>query len=80
MDGLQTVVTMEDHLVDGGFGSWLLESLPNGSELRSRIEIRGLNPAVCGMVGSQQALNKLGGPWPAGLSRLLIAKKMRIAL
>lgn len=55
------LVTVEDHLVDGGFGSWLLESLPKGTGCRDRLEIRGLDPVVCGTVGSQQILNALGG-------------------
>ena len=53
----QRLVTVEDHLVDGGFGSWLLESLPKGAGCRDRLEIRGLDPVVCGTVGSQQTLN-----------------------
>lgn len=56
-----SIVTVEDHLVDGGFGSWLIEALPHNSPLRSRVEIKGLNPIVCGTVGSQKALNELGG-------------------
>lgn len=50
------VVTVEDHLVDGGFGSWLLESIPPGLNLREKIEIKGLDPLVCGLVGSQNML------------------------
>jgi transketolase len=53
------VVTLEDHLMDGGFGSWLLESA-EGS-IRDRIQVRALDPAVCGAVASQKALNELGG-------------------
>ena len=56
------LITMEDHLRDGGFGSWMCEALiaaaPN---LLSRIAIKALDPAVCGMVGSQKTLNALGG-------------------
>lgn len=58
---LETLVTVEDHLADGGFGSWLLESLPNASGLREKVIIRALDPEVCGTVGSQAALNELGG-------------------
>jgi len=53
------VVTLEDHLMDGGFGSWLLES--SEGHVRDRIQIRALDPAVCGAVASQKALNELGG-------------------
>lgn len=57
----QALVTVEDHLDDGGFGSWLLEALPHTLRLRDRVEIRGLNPVVCGTVGTQHMLNALGG-------------------
>ncbi len=53
--------TVEDHLNDGGFGSWMLESLRERPELRSRILPMGLTPDVCGMVASQAVLNELGG-------------------
>jgi transketolase len=58
---VQALVTIEDHLVDGGFGSWVLESLPHSVPLRNRVEIRGLSSVVCGTVGTQQTLNALGG-------------------
>jgi transketolase len=54
------VMTVEDHLQDGGFGSWLLESVANEYELSQRIRIRGLDPVVCGTVGSQATLKILG--------------------
>jgi transketolase len=57
----QALVTVEDHLIDGGFGSWLLESLSHILLLRNRVEVRGLSPVVCGTVGTQQTLNELGG-------------------
>jgi transketolase len=56
---LSRVITIEDHLEDGGFGSWMLESLSN--ELRNKVEIKALNSIVCGSVASQKALNDLGG-------------------
>lgn len=55
------VTTLEDHLVDGGFGSWLLEALSAGPEARGRVKAIALDPAVCGTVGSQASLNALGG-------------------
>ena len=55
------VVTVEDHLTDGGFGSWMLESLGAIPDLRNRIEVKALNPNVCGMVGAQETLQALGG-------------------
>lgn len=56
-----SITTLEDHLADGGFGSWVLESLNQKIELRSRIRAISLSTKVCGTVGSQSALNKLGG-------------------
>lgn len=54
------VITLEDHLRDAGFGSWLIESLP-APELRARVEHRALDSVVCGLVGSQSWLNAKGG-------------------
>ena len=54
----QVVVTVEDHLEDGGFGSWMMEAL-NSS--RKRVIPFALDASVCGMVGSQGLLNALGG-------------------
>lgn len=55
------VVTVEDHLVDAGFGSWMLESLAEYPELLGRVKIKALSSAICGMVGKQNTLNELGG-------------------
>lgn len=55
------IVTVEDHLQDGGFGSWLLEALSVSPDLRSRVTPLALSPIVCGTVGSQATLNALGG-------------------
>jgi transketolase len=55
------VRTMEDHLVDGGFGSWMLEALNADRRFTGRVEIEALDPVVCGTVGSQAMLNELGG-------------------
>jgi transketolase len=59
--GWNEVVTVEDHLQDGGFGSWMLEALCRDKQLMSRIELKALSPEVCGMVGKQEALNEAGG-------------------
>jgi transketolase len=58
---MSKVITLEDHLVDGGFGSWMLESLPHESGMRNKLDLKGLDPVVCGSVASQVELNKLGG-------------------
>lgn len=55
------ILTMEDHLADGGFGSWMLESLPPETGLRDRVRSKALSASVCGTVASQKALNKMGG-------------------
>lgn len=55
------VATVEDHLLDGGMGSWLMESLVGRPDLLVRIRINALDPSVCGMVGRQSTLNREGG-------------------
>lgn len=55
------LVTVEDHLMDAGFGSWMLEAAAEMPELLTRIKIKALSPRVCGMVGRQEILNELGG-------------------
>jgi transketolase len=55
------VLTIEDHLVDGGFGSWLLEAKAMDVGLDCVVRPVALSPDVCGTVGSQATLNKLGG-------------------
>ena len=57
-----TVTVYEDHLVDGGFGSWLLESIHESGLDCGKLVIKGIDSSVCGMVGSQQALHKICGP------------------
>jgi transketolase len=61
MSAWKSVVTIEDHLADGGFGSWLRESLEGAPKLMSRVSVRALNSKVCGLVGTQNTLNELGG-------------------
>ena len=55
------VITFEDHLYDGGFFSWLLEARAASKTLRCRIHPIALNSDVCGTVGGQKTLHKLGG-------------------
>jgi len=55
-----SVTTFEDHLPDGGFGSWLAESVA-GTEAAARLSPVALSPEVCDHVASQAALNRLGG-------------------
>ena len=56
-----TVETLEDHLMDGGFGSWLMESVVGQPGVDTRIKVHALSSAVCGTVGSQNTLNAVGG-------------------
>lgn len=59
---LSKLETLEDHLRDCGFGSWLLEALSSEDpSLLTRVGITALDPQVCGTVGSQATLNKFGG-------------------
>jgi transketolase len=55
------VTTFEDHLRDGGFGSWMMEAVADTPTLLARIRLEALDSRVCGMVGSQITLNNLGG-------------------
>ena len=53
------IVVIEDHLEDGGFGSWLLEST-NGM-FKGKIILKNLDAKVCNLVASQKKLNHIGG-------------------
>lgn len=55
------IITLEDHLVDGGFGSWMMESIVGKPGVDTRIEVHALTSAVCGTVGAQNTLNIFGG-------------------
>ena len=61
----RSVVTLEDHLTDGGFGSWMLEATLPRPDLLPRITPIALDPVVCDMVGGQAMLNRAGGLTPA---------------
>lgn len=55
------IITLEDHLEDGGFGSWMLEALSPSPEMLCRVSIKGLNPGVSRVVAKQTTLNEYGG-------------------
>lgn len=55
------IIAVEDHLHDGGFGSWLSEALSRHHADAPRVRSLSLAPSVCGEVGSQQYLNRSGG-------------------
>ena len=53
------IVVIEDHLEDGGFGSWLLES--TNATFKGKIILKNLDSKVCDLVASQKKLNHIGG-------------------
>ena len=53
------VITVENHLKDGGFGSWMLESV--NASLRGRVTIKALDSKICGMVGREGSLHDKNG-------------------
>jgi transketolase len=55
------VFTLEDHLYDGGFGSWMLEAKAMNPTIACRVTPVALSANVCGAVGSQSTLNQMGG-------------------
>jgi transketolase len=61
IENFKSIITVEDHLLDGGFGSWLMESTSIKPELLSRIKIKSLDEKICGMVAKQKTLNEQGG-------------------
>jgi transketolase len=61
----EELLTLEDHLQDGGFGSWMLEALAaDEHNTGTRVRPIALGPEVCGTVASQATLNRLGGLHP----------------
>lgn len=58
------LLTIEDHLQDGGFGSWLLEAQALNPTRNCVVRPIALNPEICGTVGAQATLNRLGGLLP----------------
>lgn len=61
LEKFDEVYTIEDHLIDGGFGTWMLEAKLLSDSVNCNIKPIALNPIVCGTVASQHALNQLGG-------------------
>jgi transketolase len=55
-----SVITIEDHLVDGGFGSYVGEII-HTSDLTLNLNIIAFDPMVCGEVASEDTLRALGG-------------------
>lgn len=59
MNLFEEVITIEDHLQDGGFGSWLLEATNVNN--RQKIYIKALSQKIIGQVGDEEYLNEIGG-------------------
>lgn len=75
------LVVVEEHLRAGGFGSFVRECLESRPELQARVRCLSVNPAVCGMVGSQSYLRvKSGLTTDAVLQALLASEKSAIAI
>ena len=62
IETFKSVVTVEDHLLDGGFGSWMLEALCSKAH-KTKVTIKAFNSAVCGMVGSDKSLLSKSDFW-----------------
>jgi transketolase len=58
---VEQVVTMEDHLADGGFGSWLYEAIAGSPDATVKLRSIALSAEVCDTVGGQVMLHELGG-------------------
>lgn len=54
------VITVEEHVLNGGFGSAILEAM-NDLSLQARVLRLGLSPDQLGAIGSQSYLRKLHG-------------------
>ncbi len=61
LESISGLLSVEDHLVDGGFGSWLSEICRQRADYGPRLECLALDPVVCGLVGTQHSLNMAGG-------------------
>lgn len=69
----ERIVTLEDHLQDGGFGSWMLEATSKQKHIVTRIDVMALDAKVCGMVGKQNTLNREGNLSDESLRKALIS-------
>ena len=60
IDKFDQIITIEDHLIDGGFGSWLRESIQN-PDSHLKIINKAYSNNIIGKVGSEDYLTKIGG-------------------
>ena len=56
ISNFEEAISVEDHLADAGFESFLLESLSSFKSNKHKLTIKALDTKVCGMVGSQKTL------------------------
>jgi transketolase len=61
LDKYGEVHTYEDHLIDGGFGSWLMEANSMLPQLPRNVTPHALDPRVCGVVAGYDTLLRYGG-------------------
>lgn len=61
VSGVKCLNTIEDHLLDGGFSSWMLESLIPYPDLITKVRPQGLDSLVAGLVATQSELHRIGG-------------------
>lgn len=54
----KNIITVEDHLADGGFGSWLNECGFNKPNIKYKIKSIFINKSVIGKVGNKEFLEK----------------------
>ena len=60
VERFDSVVTLEDHLMDCGFGSWVLECLISSSHI-AKIKVKSFNTSVIGIVGDENSIYEESG-------------------
>ncbi len=61
VEKFNNLVTVEDHYIDAGFGSWMLEALVDFPHLMGRFKIRALDSTTSNLVASQSELQRVAG-------------------
>ena len=73
----RVVITLEDHLRAGGFGSFVQECLDAAPDLLPRVACVALDASVCGKVASQTVLNDQGGLSAHRIRDMVLSKMKR---
>ena len=60
LDRFDEIITIEDHLLDCGFGSWIRESISN-LNTHTKVKCIGFNQNIIGKVGTEAYLQNEGG-------------------